>query len=92
MAKTRGDRLRQLSKTELLKLQDGSIEHVTLDGRFGTFATIIEECRDHSLRVVIQGFLQTHWFPGKHVALDGFYKHENGTVSPLPDDEFYSFD
>ena len=91
MAKSRGDSLRQLSKTELLKLK-GPIEHVTLDGRSGTFATIVEECAEGSLRVVVQGFLQARWFPGKHVALDGFYKHENGTVSPMPDNEFHDFD
>jgi hypothetical protein len=47
---------------------------------------------DGSLRVVIQGFMKARFIPGKHVALDGFYKYRDGTVSAMPDKEFYEFD
>jgi hypothetical protein len=42
--------------------------------------------------VVIQGFMKARFIPGKHVALDGFYKHPDGTVSTMPNEEFYEFD
>jgi hypothetical protein len=47
---------------------------------------------DGTLRVVIQGFMKARFIPGKHVALDGFYKHPDGTVSKMPNKEFYEFD
>ena len=47
---------------------------------------------DGNLRVVIQGFMKARFVPGKHVALDGFYKHRDGTVTPMPNEEFYEFD
>ena len=36
--------------------------------------------------------MQTRVIPGKHVALDGFYKYPDGTVAPMPGEEFYEFD
>jgi len=35
---------------------------------------------------------KARFIPGKHVALDGFYKRPDGTVSTMPNDEFYEFD
>jgi hypothetical protein len=32
------------------------------------------------------------YVPGKHVAVDGFYKHADGTVTPMDSAEFYEFD
>jgi hypothetical protein len=29
---------------------------------------------------------------GQNVALDGFYKYPDGTVAPMPNEEFYEFD
>lgn len=43
-------------------------------------------------RVVVQGFIKARFIPGKHVALDGFYKHADGSVSAMPDEELYEFD
>ena len=45
-----------------------------------------------SLRVVIQGFMDARFIPGKHVAIDGFYKLPDGAVAQMPDKEFYEFD
>ncbi len=53
---------------------------------------IVQPKPDGSLRVVIQGSMKARFVPGKHVALDGFYKHPDGTVSTMPDEEFYEFD
>jgi hypothetical protein len=36
---------------------------------------------DGSLRVIIQGFMKARFVPGRHVTLDGFYKHPDGTAS-----------
>jgi hypothetical protein len=36
--------------------------------------------------------LKAHFVPRKHVALDGFYKQPDGTVSRMPNEEFYEFD
>jgi hypothetical protein len=47
---------------------------------------------DGTLRIVVQGFMKARFFPGKHVALDGFYKHPDGSVTPMPVEEFYDFD
>jgi hypothetical protein len=52
---------------------------------------------DGSLQVVVQGFMATKWrllglLGGKHVALDGFYKHMDETVPPMTGTEFYDFD
>jgi hypothetical protein len=47
-----------------------------------------------SLRVavVLRGKLET-WVPGlKSVARDGFYKHRDGAITDMPDDELYAYD
>jgi hypothetical protein len=36
--------------------------------------------------------MKARFMPGKHVSSDGFYKHSDGTVSTMPDEEFYEFD
>jgi hypothetical protein len=33
--------------------------------------------------------MKARFIPGKHVALDGFYQHPDGTVSTMPNKEFY---
>jgi hypothetical protein len=45
-----------------------------------------------TLQVVIEGFMNARLIPGKHVALDGFYKHPDGTVSRMLGKEFHEFD
>ena len=50
-------------------------------------------CLPLSLRVVLQGFMPARLFSSiKSVALDGFCKYPDGSVRPMPDDEFYAFD
>ena len=89
----RGHKLRDLSYHEIEQLHDSPIEDLVVDSRPATIATIVQPMPDASLRVVLQGFMNARLFPIlKHVALDGFYKYPDGSVKPMPDDEFYDFD
>ena len=89
----RGHELRNLSYQEIEQLDDSPIEDLVVDSRPATIVTIVQPMPDASLRVVLQGFMNARLFPVlKHVALDGFYKYPDGTVKPMPDEEFYEFD
>jgi len=44
------------------------------------------------IQVVFQGFLEQRFMPGKSVALDGFYKYPEETVSEMKAEEFWDFD
>jgi len=88
----RGERLRKLTQEELRKIGVGTLEQLTVESRPATIGIIVQRKPDGSLLVVIQGFMKARFVPGKHVALDGFIKHPGGTVSPMPDEEFYKFD
>jgi hypothetical protein len=68
------------------------MEHLTVELRPATISIITQPLPTGGLRVVIQGFMKARFLPGKHVALDGFYKYPDGTVAPMPDREFYKFD
>ena len=90
---SRGNVLRNLSYEEIERLEDAPIEELTVESRPATIATIVQRMPDGSLRLVLQGLMNARLFPLlKHVALDGFYKHRDGTVTPMPEDEFYDFD
>jgi hypothetical protein len=88
----RGERLRKLTQEELKKIGAEPLEELIVESRPATIGIIVQPKPDGSLRVVIQGFMKVRFVPGKHVALDGFYKHLDGTVSTMPDEEFYEFD
>ena len=88
----RGQQLRKLTQEELKKLAAEPPEQLIFDSRRTTIGIIVQSKPDGNLRVVIQGFMKARFVPGKHVALDGFYKHPDGTVTPMPDEEFYEFD
>jgi hypothetical protein len=93
----RGERLRGLKFEELRQLikplSDCPVEHLTIDSRPATIAIIVEPRPDGTLRVVVQGFMKARFVPlVKHVALDGFYKHSDEAVAPMPAMEFYEFD
>ena len=88
----RGEQLRKLTQEELKKLAAEPPEQLIFDSRSATIGIIVQAKPDGNLRVVIQGFMKARFVPGKHVALDGFYKHRDGTVTPMPNEEFYEFD
>ena len=88
----RGRRLRQLPHEILEQMTAEPMENLTVESRPSTISIIVERRSDESLRVVIQGFMDAQMLPGKHVALDGFYKYRDGTVSAMPESEFCGFD
>lgn len=88
----RGEQLRRLSQEELRKFASEPVKQFTFDSRPATIGVIVQEKPRQAIRVVIQGFMKARYIPGKHVALDGFYKHVDGTVTPIPDEEWREFD
>ena len=88
----RGERLRKLTQEELKKLAAEWSEQLMVESRAATIGIIVQPQPDGSIRVVIQGFMKARFLPGKHVALDGFYKYPDGRVGIMPNDEFYQFD
>ncbi len=90
-----GKTLRGKSRSELLDLQDVPTEIVEVDGRKGTIDLNVEEESRGSLRIVVQGFLDTKWFSRlgiKNVSLNGFRLEADGSISELRDEEYYEFD
>jgi len=88
----RGERLRKLSQEELKKLAAEPLEQLIVESRPATIGIIVQSKPDGSIRVVVQGFMKARFNPGKHVALDGFYKHPDETVITMPNEEFHEFD
>lgn len=88
----RGKALRLLTLDQLTKLASEPAETLTVDSHQATIGIIVQPRPDGCRRVVIQGFMKARFVPGKHVALDGFYKHPDGTISAMPDEECYEFD
>jgi hypothetical protein len=87
----RGQKLRQLSFAELESQRSAPIEHVTVGSRPATIGVIVQTISDGGIRVVVQGFMKAKYL-GHHVALDGFYKYPDQTVTPMPNEEFFMFD
>lgn len=93
MVKGRGELLRTKTRNELIAVGQQSAETWNVEGRPATVSTIVEIREDGSLRVVIQGFMQSKWLSAlSSVALDGFYQRPAGAIEPMPDEEFYEFD
>jgi hypothetical protein len=88
----RGEKLRKLTPEELRKLAAEPSEQLTVESRPAQIAIIVQPRPDGSLRVVIKGFMKARVMPGKHVALDGFYKHSDGTVTAMSNEEFHEFE
>ena len=90
----RGNLLRNLSYQELKDLEDSPVEHLSVEPKNATIAIIVQTMADSSLRIVVQGFMDSGFFGTliQDVALDGFYKFADGTTKPMPDDEFKEFD
>jgi hypothetical protein len=87
----RGGALRSLNRDQLLELGQGEPEKFTIGKRGATITIIVERATEDRLRVVIQGFMDHRFLLGQSVALDGFYKHADGSVSPMAEHEFYPF-
>ena len=92
MVRERGQKLRHLTYERLIIMKNESAEHVNVGTRKGTIATFCEIRDGERVAVVLRGNLDT-WLPGiKSVARDGFYKHRDGSVTDMPDDELYDYD
>ncbi|MFY9681303.1 MAG: hypothetical protein WA416_10900 [Candidatus Sulfotelmatobacter sp.] len=92
MVKDRGARLRQLPFAELKQLTDQPAEHVMVESRKATIGNIVLPLPSGGIQVVLQGFLEHRLMPGKSVALDGFCKYPDETVSEMKAEEFWEFD
>lgn len=89
----RGWALRALPWGRLREMNDVRPEIVTVGKRKGTVSVIVEPGQEGSLKVVVQGFLDSCWFPRlQTVALDGFYKHPDDSVTEMRDSEFWDYD
>ena len=93
----RGQQLRRLPFDELERLAlpptAPTGEHLTVESRDATIVTTVERRGDGRLRVLVRGSMAPRLLPlGRHLAMDGFYKHPDGTVSPMFEREFHEFD
>ena len=88
----RGELLRKLSQEELTKLASEPAQELEIDSRPATIGIIVQPRPGGSLRVVVQGHMKARLLFGNHVALDGFYMHPNGSVTQIPNDEWYEFE
>ena len=87
----RCDQLRAATYEDLTRLETKPTERFTFDSRPATLKIFVQPRPEGRLRVVVQGFMKGRFVPGRHVALDGFYKHADGSATPMPDEEFYEF-
>ncbi len=63
-----------------------------VESRKATIGNIVRHPPSGGIQVVLQGFLEHRLMPGKSVALDGFYKYPDETVSEMKAEEFWEFD
>jgi len=87
----RGQSLRSMSIEEIARVAEAPEERFVFDGRESTIGIIVQPQKDASHRVVVQGFMKAKIL-GKNVALDGFYKWPDGSITEMSAEEFYEFD
>jgi hypothetical protein len=92
MVKARGARLRQLPFAQLTQVANQPVEHVRVESRKATIGIMVLSSASGGIQVVLQGRLEHRFMPGVSVALDGFYKYPDETVSEMKAEEFYEFD
>ncbi|MBL0156962.1 MAG: hypothetical protein IPP47_07660 [Bryobacterales bacterium] len=94
MVEERGRILRALPYDQLARLADEPTMEVVVGNRKGQVGVVVEQCEGDQLKVVVQGFINAFerlpMFKG--VALHGFYKHRDGTVTEMGNEEFYGYD
>jgi hypothetical protein len=91
MVKERGAHLRRLPFSELERLANQPLEHVAVESRKATIGTMVFPLLSGGIQVVLQGFMEYRFMPGKSVALDGFFKYPDETVSEMKAEEFWDF-
>jgi len=91
MVEQRGSRLRRFSFAELKGLADEPLEHVVVESREATIGTMVLPSPGGGIQVVIQGFMKHRFMLGQSVAIDGFHKYPDDTVSEMKAEEFWKF-
>jgi len=89
------ERCARLAKLTFAELNNHPLdaETIKLGGRTGSLTTHVEHRPDGSLRVVVHGLLPFRWMSFmSNVAVQGFYKHPDGSVSAIPDEEANELD
>ena len=84
-----------MSFSEIRQLKDTPVETVTVGGRRGQIATIVdtETLPSGGMRVVVQGFLRKRLVSMiSDVSIDGFYKYQDEKIAPLPEEDMMEFD
>ena len=92
LADERSAKLSTLTFAELVR-HAADPETVKVGGRTGSLCTYVEHREDGTLRVVVHGLLRFKWIPFMNsVAVQGFYKHPDDTISPIPEYEYNEVD
>jgi hypothetical protein len=87
IVEARGAALRKTAFRELDALRPSPAEPLQVQARPATIAMLVERVREDRLRVVVVGLMPGRLLAGNNVALDGFYKDRDETVTPMADDE-----
>jgi hypothetical protein len=89
----RGEQLRKLSFAELKRIGDSQdVENLTVESRPATIGILVLPLPSSGgISVVVQGFMKARLI-GNHVALDGFYKYPDDSITAMPDEDFWQFD
>jgi hypothetical protein len=84
--------LRLLAYQRLTVMKNESVERITVGARKGMIAIFCEITDGERVAVVLRGKLDTWFSRVKSVARDGLYKHRDGSVTDMSDDELYDYD
>jgi hypothetical protein len=92
MVRERGRQLRLLAYERLIVTKNDTAERIYVGGRKGTIETFCKVRDGEQVAVVVRGKLDT-WLPLiKRVFRDGFYKHRDGSITDMVDDELHDYD
>jgi len=92
LVERRAAALRTRSFSDLQLLDSDRPEVLSVQSRPAEIYTIVEPKPDGRIRVVLQGSMKPRLIPiGRHMAVAGFYKSPDGTVSDLSDRDVYEF-
>ncbi len=88
----RGDGLRKLA-FEQLRRSDEPTERFVVGKRKAKLSIIVDPLPSGGILVVVQGFLRKRFLPMVwDVALDGFYKYPDETMSPMTREDMWAYD
>jgi hypothetical protein len=73
-------------------MKNESVERITVGARKGMIAIFCEITDGERVAVELRGKLDTWFSRIKSVARDGLYKHRDGSVTDMSDDELYDCD